>query len=708
MKRTAMSILAMTVLFVGLTVSAPAGEKKPLVYPLTKKGDVVDDYHGTKVADPYRWLEDDNAPEVKAWVGEQNKVTSAYLAGIACRGPIAKRLEELYNYPRYSAPFRVGEFYFFAKNDGLQNQSVIYYQKGLDGEPQVFIDPNTLSADGTVRIGLLGESRDDRYMAISRSEAGSDWGEIRVLEIANRRELSDRLRWVKFSGAAWSGEGFYYSRYDEPKAGDELKAKNENQKVYYHKLGDAQEKDALIFADPAHPLRYYGAEVSEDGRFLYLSISEGTHGTEVHFRDLGKKDDPFHLLCPGFEFDYGVVDNVGGKFLVHTNCDAPNYKVVAIDGANPAKENWGTVIPEKSDVLLGINSAGGKLFCNYLKDVTTRVSQHDLSGKLERQIALPGLGSAGGFGGKKEDRILFYTFTSFNYPPVIFQYDIASGESKLFRKSEAKFNPADYEVKQVFYSGKDGTRIPMFIVHRKGLVLDGNNPTFLYAYGGFNASMSPYFSAGNLVFLENGGVYAVANIRGGGEYGEAWHRAGMLEKKQNVFDDFIAAAEYLVSEKYTRSARLAISGASNGGLLVGACMAQRPDLFQVALPAVGVMDMLRYHKFTVGWGWSVEYGSSDDAAQFKYLYAYSPLHNLKPGVSYPATLVTTADHDDRVVPAHSFKFIAALQEMNQGENPVLIRIETRSGHGSSNLRKAIEIAADTWGFVFKNLGMECK
>jgi prolyl oligopeptidase len=708
MKRTAMSILAMTVLFVGLTVSAPAGEKKPLVYPLTKKGDVVDDYHGTKVADPYRWLEDDNAPEVKAWVGEQNKVTSAYLAGIACRGPIAKRLEELYNYPRYSAPFRVGEFYFFAKNDGLQNQSVIYYQKGLDGEPQVFIDPNTLSADGTVRIGLLGESRDDRYMAISRSEAGSDWGEIRVLEIANRRELSDRLRWVKFSGAAWSGEGFYYSRYDEPKAGDELKAKNENQKVYYHKLGDAQEKDALIFADPAHPLRYYGAEVSEDGRFLYLSISEGTHGTEVHFRDLGKKDDPFHLLCPGFEFDYGVVDNVGGKFLVHTNCDAPNYKVVAIDGANPAKENWGTVIPEKSDVLLGINSAGGKLFCNYLKDVTTRVSQHDLSGKLERQIALPGLGSAGGFGGKKEDRILFYTFTSFNYPPVIFQYDIASGESKLFRKSEAKFNPADYEVKQVFYSGKDGTRIPMFIVHRKGLVLDGNNPTFLYAYGGFNASMSPYFSAGNLVFLENGGVYAVANIRGGGEYGEAWHRAGMLEKKQNVFDDFIAAAEYLVSEKYTRSARLAISGASNGGLLVGACMAQRPDLFQVALPAVGVMDMLRFHKFTVGWGWSVEYGSSDDAAQFKYLYAYSPLHNLKPGVSYPATLVTTADHDDRVVPAHSFKFIAALQEMNQGENPVLIRIETRSGHGSSNLRKAIEIAADTWGFVFKNLGMECK
>ncbi len=706
MKKSLLAILAVSTMI--LSLAAAADEKKPLTYPQTKKVDVIDNYHGTQVADPYRWLEDDNAPEVKAWVAEQNRVTNAYLGGIACRPAIAKRLEELFNYPRYSAPFRVGDYYFYSKNDGLQNQSVLYYQKGLDGEPQVFLDPNTLSADGTVRVGLMGESQDDRYMAISRSEAGSDWQEIRVMEIATRSELPDRLRWVKFSGAGWSGDGFYYSRYDEPKAGDELKAKNENQKVYYHKLGDAQEKDALVFADPQHPLRYYGAGVSEDKRYLFLFISEGTHGSEIQFRDLTKKDDPFHLLCPGFEFDYSPIDNIGGTFLVHTNCDAPNYRVVAIDGARPGKENWQTVIAEKGDVLLGANSAGGKLFCSYLKDVTTRVSQHDLSGKLEREIALPGLGSAGGFGGKKEDRTLFYTFTSFNYPPVIFQYDIASGESRLFRKSEAKFNPADYEVKQVFFPGKDGTRVPMFIVHRKGMVLDGGNPTFLYAYGGFNASMSPYFSAGNLVFLEKGGVYAVANIRGGGEYGEAWHKAGMLEKKQNVFDDFIAAAEYLVGQKYTRPEKLAISGASNGGLLVGACMAQRPDLFRVALPAVGVMDMLRYHKFTVGWGWSVEYGSSDDAAQFKYLYAYSPLHNLKPGVSYPATLVTTADHDDRVVPAHSFKFIAALQEMHKGENPVLIRIETRSGHGSSNLRKAIEIAADTWGFVFKNLGMECR
>jgi prolyl oligopeptidase len=708
MKKFHFCCLMVSILFFSLAAARQQDGAKKLVYPQTKKVDVVDDYHGTQVADPYRWLEDDNAPEVKAWVEEQNQVTRAYLDGIACRGPIAKRLEELFNYPRYSAPFRVGEYYFFSKNDGLQNQSVIYFQKGLDGEPQVFIDPNSLSADGTVRIHLLGESQEDRYMAISRSEAGSDWQEIRVMEIAGRSELPDRLRWVKFSGAAWSGEGFYYCRYDEPKKGAELKAKNENQKVFYHKLGDPQEKDTLVFEDPAHPLRYYGASVSEDGRFLFLSISEGTHGSELQFRDLSKENDPFHLLCPGFEFDYQPVDNVGGKILVHTNCDAPNFKVVAIDGAHPAKENWETVIPEKADVLLGVSTAGGKLFCDYLKDVTTRVTQHDLTGKLERDIALPGLGTANGFGGKREDRILFYSFTSFNYPPVIFRYDIASGESQLFRKSEAKFNPTDYEVRQVFYPSKDGTRIPMFIVHKKGLARDGGNPTLLYAYGGFNISMTPWFSAGNLVFLEKGGIYAVANLRGGGEYGEAWHRAGMLEKKQNVFDDFIAAAEYLVSEKYTRPGRLAISGASNGGLLVGAVMTQRPELFRVALPGVGVMDMLRYHKFTVGWGWAVEYGSSDNPEQFKYLYAYSPLHNLKPGVSYPATLVTTADHDDRVFPAHSFKFIATLQEMQKGNNPVLVRIETRSGHGSSNLRKAIETAADTWAFVFKNLGMECK
>jgi len=707
MKKALCAMLLIAVFISFVSADNRAGEKRR-IYPESKKVDVVDDYHGTKVADPYRWLEDDNASEVKAWVEAQNRLTFGYLNAIPCRAGIARRLEELFNYPRYSAPFRVGEYYFFAKNDGLQNQSVYYYQKGLDGEPRVFIDPNALSADGTVRIGLLGESQDDRYMAISRSEAGSDWQEIRVMEIASRRELPDRLRWVKFSGAGWSGDGFFYSRYDAPKEGEELKAKNENQKVYYHKLGEAQEKDVLVFADPAHPLRYYQASVTEDGRFLILGSSEGTHGSEIRFRDLAKKDDPFHLLCPGFEFDYAPVDNVGGSFLVHTNDGAPNYRLVLIDGSAPSRENWKTVIPEGEAVLQGVSAAGGKLFAHYLKDVATRVTQHDLSGKLERAIELPGLGSAGGFYGKKADTLLFYTFTSFNYPPVIFQYDIASGTSKLFRKSEAKFDPRAYEVKQVFFASKDGTQVPLFIVHKKGLQRDGRNPALLYAYGGFNASMTPYFSPEKLVFLESGGVYAVANIRGGGEYGEAWHRAGMLEKKQNVFDDFIAAAEHLIAEKYTCAARLAISGASNGGLLVGAVMTQRPELFRVALPAVGVMDMLRYHKFTVGWGWAVEYGASDNPEQFKYLYAYSPLHNLREGVNYPATLVTTADHDDRVFPAHSFKFAAALQEKHRGDNPVLIRIETRSGHGSSNLRKAIEIAADTWAFVFKNLDMECK
>jgi prolyl oligopeptidase len=708
MRKTVLAMLAICTLAISLSAAGPENERGPWVYPQTKKTDVLDDYHGTPVADPYRWLEDDNSPEVKAWVDAQNKLTFHYLNGIACRGAISRRLEELFNYPRYSAPFRVGEYYFFSKNDGLQNQSVIYCQKGLDGQAQVFIDPNTLAADGTIKVRLLDGSQDHRYMAVSRSEAGSDWGEIRVLDIASKRELPDRLRWVKFSGAAWSGDGFYYCRYDEPRPDEALKAKNENQKVFYHRLGDPQDRDALVFADAQHPLRYYGVGVSEDKRFLFLHISEGTHGSELHVRDLTRKDEPFRLLCPGFEHDYSPIANRGDTIFVHTNDGAANFRVVAIDAARPGREHWQTVISEKKDVLHEVSSAGGRLFCNYLKDVTTRIQQYDFAGKLEREIALPGLGTASGFSGFMEDQTLFYTYTSFNYPPVIFRYDIASGASELFRKSEARFSPEDYAVQQVFYASKDGTRVPMFLVHKKGLKRDGSNPTLLYAYGGFNASMSPYFSAANLVFLENGGIYALANIRGGGEYGEAWHQAGMLEKKQNVFDDFIAAAEYLVREKYTQSAKLAISGASNGGLLVGACMAQRPDLFKVALPAVGVMDMLRYHKFTVGWGWAVEYGSSDDAGQFKYLYAYSPLHQLKPGVNYPATLVTTADHDDRVVPAHSFKFIATLQEMHQGKNPVLIRVETRSGHGSSSLRKSIEISADTWAFVFKNLGMECE
>jgi len=688
-----------------MAIAACQKEAVKLSYPETKKVDQVDDYFGTKVPDPYRWLEDDNAADTLAWVEAQNKVTFGYLDTIPYRPKIKERLTEIFNYPRYSSPFRVGEHYFFYKNDGLQNQSVCYIQKGLDGAPEVFFDPNALSPDGTVRVGIIGPSGDDKYLAVSRGEAGSDWSEIRVMEIATKQELPDRVQWVKFSGAAWHGGGFYYSGYDKPAPGDELQAKNEFQKVYYHKLGDPQEKDTLIWEDKEHPLRYVGAGTTEDEKWLMLGISEGTSGSEVWVKDLARKNAPFTLLFKGFEFDANPLEVVDGKFLVHTNEGAPNFRVVAIDPAKPAKESWVTVIAEKPEVLSGAGTAGGFMFTNYLKDANSKIYQHQLDGTLVREIELPALGSAGGFGGKRDEKTLFYTFTSFTYPPTIYKFDPATGASEVFRKPEVKFDPSAYETKQVFYASKDGTKVPMFIVHKKGLKLDGKNPTFLYAYGGFNISETPSFSVANIILLENGGVYALANLRGGGEYGETWHKAGMLEKKQNVFDDFIAAAEYLIAEKYTSTPRLAISGASNGGLLVGAVMAQRPELFGVAFPAVGVMDMLRYHKFTVGWGWAVEYGSSDNEKDFPYLYAYSPLHNLKAGVCYPATMVTTADHDDRVVPAHSFKFAATLQEAQACAKPVVIRIQTRSGHGSSNLSKAIESLTDQWSFMFQNMGI---
>jgi prolyl oligopeptidase len=702
MKKVAMILIALSVL---LAAAACQKGQARLSYPATKKVDQADDYFGTKVADPYRWLEDDNAADVKEWVQAENAVTFGYLGQIPFREKIKQRLTEIFNYPRYSSPFRAGEYYFFYKNDGLQNQSVCYIQKGLDGTPEVFFDPNTLSPDGTVRLGIVSVSKDDRYVALSRGEAGSDWSEIRVMEIGTKKELPDRIMWVKFSGAAWQGNGFYYSGYDKPAPGQELKAKNEFQKIFYHRLGDPQGKDALVYEDHEHPLRYLGAETTEDEKLLFLMVSEGTSGSELYVKDLTRKNAKFELLIKGFEFDSAPIDAVGDKVLVYTNVDAPNFRVVLIDPGKPAKENWQTVIPEKPEVLSGANAAGGYLFCNYLKDANTKIYQHDLDGKLIREIGLPALGTAGGFGGKRDEKILFYTFTSFTYPPAIYRYDPASGQSEVFRRSEVKFNPDDYETKQVFYASKDGTKVPMFIVHKKGLKLDGKNPTYLTAYGGFNISEQPAFSPSYLVLLENGGVFALPNLRGGGEYGEAWHKAGMLLNKQNVFDDFIAAAEYLIREKYTSKDRLAIAGGSNGGLLVGAAMTQRPDLFKVALPAVGVMDMLRYHKFTVGWGWAVEYGSSDNEKDFRNLYAYSPLHNLKPGVCYPATLVTTADHDDRVVPAHSFKFAATLQANQACANPAIIRIETRSGHGSSNLTKAIDALTDTWSFMFYNMGV---
>lgn len=685
-----------------------AQEPSGLTYPVTKKVDQVDDYFGTKVADPYRWLEDDQSEEVREWIRQQNALTFSYLEKIPFRESIRKRLTEIYNYPRYSSPFRAGDTYFFYKNDGLQNQSVIYIQKGLDGTPEVFIDPNTLSPDGTIRISLLSFSKDNRYVVISRSEAGSDWRELRVMEIATKRELPDRIRWLKFSSAPWHGDGFYYSGYEKPEEGQELTAQNRNQKLYYHRLGEPQEKDTLIYEDPAHPLRYISADVTEDEKYMFLSVTEGTHGNELYWKDLAEETSDFRPLIRGFDTDSYVIDSVDGRFLVYTNANAPKYRVVLIDPEKPERENWTPVIPEKGDVLSSVSAVGGYLFCNYLKDASSRITQHDLDGRLVREIELPALGSAGGFSGKREDRITFYTFSSFTIPPTIYKYDIPSGTSEVFHSTEVKFDPEAYEAKQVFYTSKDGTRVPMFIVHRKGLRLDGQRPTYLYGYGGFNISLRPSFNPIPIILLENDGVYAQANLRGGGEYGEEWHRAGMLLNKQNVFDDFIAAAEYLIREGYTSRDRLAIAGGSNGGLLVGACMTQRPDLFKVAFPAVGVMDMLRYHKFTVGWGWVVEYGSSDEEEHFRNLYAYSPLHNIKEGVAYPATLVTTADHDDRVVPAHSFKFIATLQEKHRGKNPVLIRIETRSGHGASNTTKRIEEYADKWAFMFHVMGITPK
>ncbi len=698
-----------TATIIALSLCHQGAKKQTLSYPPTPKIDHVDDYFGTRVADPYRWLEDDTSSAVAAWVAAQNAMTLPYLHNIPFREKIKARLTELYNYPRYSNPFRAGAYYFFSKNDGLQNQSVIYYQKGLDGEPEVFLDPNTFSPDGTVAINLAGFSRDRKYVAYSLRRSGSDWQEMYVIEVASKRQFPDTLRWLKFTGAAWKDDGFFYSRYDAPAKGKELSQINAYQKIYYHKLGEPQCKDRLIYEDRDHPLRYFSAQTTEDERFLLLYISEGTDNNELYCRDLSRGEKEFRPLFTGFTTKSYVIDNIGERLLVQTNADAPNYRVVLIDPLRPAQEHWTTIIPEKPELLESATMVGGKIFAGYLKDVSSHFYQYDLTGKMEREIQFPTLGYAYGFSGEKDDTIVFYTFTSFTYPPTIYKYNIVDGTSEVFKRSEVKFTPEEYVTEQVFYSSKDGTRIPMFITHKKGLQRNGKNPTKLYGYGGFNDKRTPFFSVSNIILLEQGGVFAMPNLRGGGEYGETWHRAGMRENKQNVFDDFIAAAEYLIKEKYTSPPWLAIEGGSNGGLLVGAVMTQRPELFKVALPAVGVMDMLRFHKFTCGWGWVDEYGSSDDPEQFKYLYAYSPLHNIKEGVHYPATLVTTADHDDRVVPAHSFKFIATLQEKHRGPNPVLIRIDVKAGHGGGKpLSKTIEELTDKWAFLFHNMGVHYK
>lgn len=675
----------------------------PVDYPLTKKVDQIDDYHGALVADPYRWLEIDTAREVTEWVTSQNEVTFGYLDKIPFREAIKERLTDLFNYPRYSTPRKIGDFYIFSKNDGLQNQSVYYIQKELDGTPEVFIDPNTLSDDGTVSVSILGASKDDRYVAVSRSEAGSDWNQIRIMNLETKEELPDKINWVKFSGASWWKDGFFYSRYPEPAKGTELSNLNLYHSVYYHKIGTDQSADLLIYEDRNQPKMNHTATVTEDENYLVLRASPGTDGYTVYIKDIERNSD-FQLLFEGYSNKSNIIHHLGdGEFLVHTDVDAPNYRLVKVSLKNPEKSNWINIIPETGDRLENANTGGGKLFALYLKDATNRLYQMEYDGSESIEIALPGTGTTNVLGGKESDGNFFYSFTSFIYPSTIFLYDLASKTSNVFFESELQFNPEDYLEKQEFYTSKDGTRVPMFIVHKKGLKLDGSNPAELYAYGGFNVNQKPSFSASRLILLENGGVYAMANLRGGGEYGEAWHRAGMLENKQNVFDDFIAGAEHLINQGYTSSKKLAISGGSNGGLLVGACMTQRPDLYAVAFPAVGVMDMLRYQLFTIGRAWAVEYGASEVPEQFEYLYKYSPLHNLKDGTSYPATMVTTADHDDRVVPAHSFKFAARLQEAHHGNNPVLIRIETRAGHGAGKpISKIIEEQTDKWAFLLYN------
>ncbi|TCC94029.1 S9 family peptidase [Pedobacter frigiditerrae] len=684
----------------------PAEKITLMAYPETKKDSTTDSYFGTTIADPYRWLENDTSTETKKWVDAQNKVTQNYLSQIPYREDFKKRLTEIWNYPKESAPFKVGEYYFFTKNDGLQNQSIWFLKKGLNGKEEVLLDPNQLSKDGTVSISLLGFSNNKKYVAYSIAQSGSDWSNIYVMEIATKKKLVDELKWTKFSGAAWKGDGFYYSRYDEPAKGMELSAANKYQKVYYHKLGDLQKNDQLVFEDKTNPNLYFGAQVTEDEHFLVIYASAGTSGNALFYQDFASSTNKIELLVKGFENNHNVIDNIGDKLLVNTDLGAPNKQVVLVDPKNSHPKNWQKIIPESQLAMESVSTGGGFLWASYLKDASTNIVQFDLTGKKLKDVKLPDIGTVGGFGGFKEDQEFFYSFTNFTTPGITYHYNIREGESVLYKKSELKFNTDDYETKQVFYPSKDGTKVPMFIVHKKGIKLDGNNPVFLYAYGGFQISLTPSFSLSRMLFLEKGGIYVQPSLRGGSEYGEAWHKAGMLEKKQNVFDDFIAAAEYLIKEKYTNADKIAISGGSNGGLLVGACMTQRPELFKVALPAVGVLDMLRYHKFTVGWGWAVEYGSSDKKEDFDYLIKYSPLHNVKANLKYPATLITTADHDDRVVPAHSFKFVATLQEKYKGTNPMLIRIETKAGHGAGKpTAKMIEEAADVWSFVFQNLGM---
>jgi len=700
-------------LLILFAMSVPDLQGQQCASPKAQTGGVLDDYHGTKVADPYRWLEDTDALETKAWIEAENCVTFGFLERIPEREQIRQRLTKIWDYPKYGTPFKDGGRYFFFKNDGLQNQSVLYVQRTLADPPAVLLDPNRLSEDGTVALSALEVSDDGRYLAYSTSASGSDWQEFLVRDIATGRDLADHLQWVKFSGASFTkdGAGFFYSRYPQPE-GAALQSVNRDMKLYYHRVDTDQGADVLVYQRPDQPDWGFGAGVTDDGRYLVNSVWLGTdRRNRVYYQDLGDPMRPtpggeMVRLLDDFDAGYGFAGNDGPVFYFWTDLDAPRGRLIAIDTRNPARANWREIIPQGKDVLQGAQIVNRTFVASYLVDARSALRLFGMDGAPKGEIALPTLGSLGGVSGRPDEPEMFYAFTSFLYPTTIFRYDFTTGRSEVFKAPELDFDASGYETRQVFYSSKDGTRVPMFITHKKGIPMDGANPTYLYGYGGFNISITPSFSPGILAWLEMGGIYAVPNLRGGAEYGEEWHQAGMLEKKQNVFDDFIAAAEYLIHERYTSTPKLAIGGGSNGGLLVGAAMTQRPELFGAALPAVGVMDMLRFHKFTIGWAWVTEYGSADSANQFPFLRKYSPLHNLKPGTAYPATLVTTADHDDRVVPGHSFKFAAALQAAHTGSAPVLIRVETKAGHGAGKpTTKIIEEQADRWAFLVEVLGM---
>lgn len=690
----------------GMAIISACSSKTTLSYPEAIKDNTVDTYFGTEVADPYRWLENDTSQATSAWVKAENDITNAYLARIPFRNKLKERLTQLTNYEKIGTPFKKNGKYYFYKNDGLQNQNVLYVKETLDGEAKVLLDPNKLSDDGTVALNGISFSKDGKYMAYAISRSGSDWIEIYVIDLATGALTDDHILWAKFSGASWQGDGFYYSAYDAPTNGKEYSNINENHKIYYHKIGDPQSKDQLIYQNPQYPKRFYSASTDEDEKILFIDESGAGSGNNLSLKDLTKTNAPLIPMTEDYNFIYMPIEVIGNTIYVLTNYGAPKYRVMTADINSPNIRNWKELVPENESVLSGAQIIGGRLILTYDKDASNHAYVYALNGEQEHEITLPSLGSVG-FSGNKDDKETFYTFTSFTFPGTIYKYDIDKNKSELYLSPKVDFNPEEFVTEQIFYTSKDGTKVPMFLTYKKGLKRDGNNPVFLYGYGGFNVSLNPYFSTMRLPFLENGGIYVQTNLRGGSEYGEEWHQAGIKMNKQNVFDDFISAAEYLISEKYTNKDKIAIVGGSNGGLLIGACVNQRPDLFKVAIPQVGVMDMLRYHKFTIGWNWASDYGTSEDSKEmFEYLYAYSPLHNIKnDGTPYPAIMITTADHDDRVVPAHSFKYAATLQASNTGDAPKLIRIESKAGHGGGKpMSKIIDETADIYAFILYNMG----